>query len=64
MIARSRCARLIGWVLALGAIILPAGPARAASRAGVTPAQQEEGHGLMEPVVYGALVQIAELLVK
>ena len=55
MIARSRCARLIGWVLALGAIILPAGPAGAASRTGITPAQQEarvEQVGL-DAYVYG-----------
>ena len=26
--------------------------------------QQEQGHGLMEPVLYGPLVQMAEPLVK
>lgn len=53
MIARSLCARLIGCVLALGAIFLPAGPVRAA--AGLTPARQEaraEQVGL-DAYVYG-----------
>src|ERR1700753_4146208 len=30
----------------------------------LTAGQQEQGHGLMEPVLYGALVQMAEPLVK
>src|SRR5262249_41541992 len=30
----------------------------------LTAGQQEQGHGLMEPVLYGPLVQMAEPLVK